>query len=141
MPVEHHLKLSAILAQAKKMHESIAVCWLDLANVYGAYTISSSSSPSSTIMSLLRVLETLYSGFSAKVFTADWATTSIPLQVGVYQGDPLSAVTFNTVMNMLKNRTEFLSTVHMYINCVCVCVRVCVVCVCVCWKLLSNSYV
>lgn len=34
--VEHHLKLAAILAEAKKKHKSLAVCWLDLANAYGS---------------------------------------------------------------------------------------------------------
>jgi len=34
--VEHHCKLGAILAEAKKWHKSLAVCWLDLANAYGS---------------------------------------------------------------------------------------------------------
>ena len=32
--VKHHLKLAAILAEAKKKHKSLAVCWLNLANAY-----------------------------------------------------------------------------------------------------------
>ena len=31
----------------------------------------------------------------------DWETPLIPLEKGVYQGDPLSVVIFNTVMNTL----------------------------------------
>ena len=29
---EHHLKLATILAEAKKKHKSLAVCWFNLAN-------------------------------------------------------------------------------------------------------------
>ena len=101
--VEHHLKLAAILAEAKK-HKSLVVCWLDLANAYGSvhhsliqFSIEHYHAPPQ----FCRALEALYSGLSARVITADWATQCIPLQVGVYQGDPLSVVIFNTVMNML----------------------------------------
>ena len=34
--VEHHCKLAAILAETRKKHKSLAVCWLDLANAYGS---------------------------------------------------------------------------------------------------------
>ena len=40
----------------------------------------------------------LYTNLSATITTPTWTTTEIPLQVGVYQGDPLSTVIFNTVM-------------------------------------------
>ena len=32
--IEHHLKFSPILAEAKKRHKSLTVAWLDLGNVY-----------------------------------------------------------------------------------------------------------
>jgi len=53
-----------------------------------------------------QVLEALYSGLSAQVITADWATPLIPLQIGVYQGDPLSVVIFNTVTNTLVDTLQ-----------------------------------
>ena len=34
--IEHQSKLAAILAEARKAHKSLAVCWLDLANAYGS---------------------------------------------------------------------------------------------------------
>ena len=37
----------------------------------------------------------------ARVITTDWETSDVPLQKGVYQGDPLSVVIFNTVMNTI----------------------------------------
>ena len=33
---EHHLKLASVLAEARKKHKSLSVCWLDLANAYGS---------------------------------------------------------------------------------------------------------
>ena len=102
--VEHHLKLAAILAEAKKKHKSLAVCWLDLANAYGSvhhsliqFSIKHYHAPPR----FCRALEALYSELYARVITEDWATPCIPLQIGVYQGDPLSVVIFNTVMNTL----------------------------------------
>ena len=102
--VEHHLKLAAILAEAKKKHKSLAVCWLDLANAYGSvhhsliqFSIKHYHAPPQ----FCRALEALYSGLSARVITEDWATPCILLQIGVYQRDPLSVVIFNTIMNML----------------------------------------
>jgi hypothetical protein len=46
-------------------------------------------------------MQALYSGLNAKVITAEMETPVISLQKGVYQGDPLSVVIFNTVMNTL----------------------------------------
>ena len=34
--IEHQSKLAAILAEARKTHKSLAVCWLDLANAYSS---------------------------------------------------------------------------------------------------------
>ena len=107
--VEHHLKLAAILAEAKKKHKSLAVCWLDLANAYGSvhhsliqFTLKHYHAPPQ----FCQVLEALYSELSAQVITTDWATPLIPLQIGVYQGDPLSVVIFNTVMNTLVDTLQ-----------------------------------
>ena len=101
---EHHLKLSSILAEAREKHKSVAICWLDLANAYGSVhhsLIQFSLRHYHAPPQFLSVLRALYSGLSAKVITADWKTPVVPLQMGVYQGDPLSVVIFNTVMNTL----------------------------------------
>ena len=106
---EHHLKLSSILAEAHSNHKSVAVCWLDLANAYGSvhhalinFSLCHYHSPPQ----FLATVQALYTGLNAKVITADWETPVISLQKGVYQGDPLSVVIFNTVMNTL------LDTIH-----------------------------
>ena len=65
------------------------------------------SGPSSYLQSLLAppeflaMLQALYSGLNASMITESWETPLVSLQKGVYQGDPLSVVIFNTVMNTL----------------------------------------
>ena len=43
-------------------------------------------------------VSSLYSGLSATITANNWATPFVPLQSGVYQGDPLFVVIFNTIM-------------------------------------------
>ena len=102
--VEHQLKLSTVISEAKRRHKSLAVCWLDLANAYGSvhhsliqYALGHYNAPPE----FLSTIQALYSDLSAMVITDDWSTSTIPLQLGVYQGDPLSVVVFNTVINTL----------------------------------------
>ena len=69
------------------------------------------------------MLNGLYSNLSATIITSDWTTPGIRINVGVFQGDPLSVVVFNTVINTLvdtlKTRTDLgysLSDLHDHIN-------------------------
>ena len=48
-----------------------------------------------------KVVESFYTGLYASVSSGIWDTSFIPIQVGVYQGDPLSVVIFNTVINTM----------------------------------------
>ena len=101
---EHHLKLSSVLSEAHSNHKSLAVCWLDLANAYGSVhhsLIGYSLHHYYASPQFLSTVQSLHTGLNAKVITAEWETPVIPLQKGVYQGDPLSVVIFNTVMNTL----------------------------------------
>ena len=66
------------MAEVRKEHKSLAVCWLIL--VFPADPASSLLTP---------------------VITNEWETPPVPLEIGVYQGDPLSVVIFNTVINTL----------------------------------------
>ena len=50
---------------------------------------------------LIQLVTNIYDGLTAVVSTKSWTTAPIHLQLGVYQGDPLSAIIFNTVMNIL----------------------------------------
>ena len=80
------------------------MCWLDLANAYGSvhhdliqFVLQHYHAP----QSFLAVISSLYSELSATITSRSWSTKPVPLKVGVYQGDPLSVVIFNTVMMTL----------------------------------------
>ena len=77
---EHQWKLSSVLCEAQSKHKAPAVCWLDIDNA---------------------ILQALYSGLETTVISERWKTPLVFLQKGVYQGDPLSVVILNTVMNTL----------------------------------------
>ena len=102
--MEHHLKLASILRDSKQKHKALAVCWLDLANAYGsvhhsliAFALQHYHAPPQ----FTRMVQAFYSHLAAKVNSQSWSTSLIPLSVGVYQGDPLSVVIFNTVINTM----------------------------------------
>ena len=98
---EHYCKLATIIKDSREKHRALSVCWLDLANAYGSvphgliqFALQHYNSPPQ----FMNTVSGLYSGLSATITTTGWATASVPLQIGVYQGDPLSVVIFNTVM-------------------------------------------
>ena len=111
---EHHLKLLSIIDEARRKHKSLTVAWLDLANAFGSvhhglirFSLAHYHAPPAFI----RMVSELYSGLIGIIRTKSWTTSPIPLLRGVYQGDPLSVVIFNTVMNTLvgtitKNHSE-----------------------------------
>jgi hypothetical protein len=83
----------------------LAVCWLDIANAYGSVhhsLIQFALQHYHASPHFLSILQALYSGLEATVITESWETPLVSLQKGVYQGDPLSVVIFNTVMNTLR---------------------------------------
>ena len=102
--IEHHLKLAEVLKNAKHKHKSLTVCWLDLANAYGSvhhslisYALKHYHAPPQ----FLQTIQSFYSNLSVNVNSSQWSTSPITLRVGVYQGDPLSVVIFNTVINTM----------------------------------------
>ena len=104
---EHHLKLATILGDARKKHKSLAVCWLDLANAYGSVhhtLISFALKHYSAPPQFRAIVQAFYTGLQARVTSGE--TPLIPLKVGVYQGDPLSVVIFNTVINTMIDTVQ-----------------------------------
>ena len=99
---EHQDKLAAIIKAAKRAKRPLAVAWLDIANAYGSVhhaLIQFAMSHYHAPPEFCNLLRYWYSGLSATISTQEWVTPPIPLQIGVYQGDPLSVVIFLTVMN------------------------------------------
>ena len=104
--LEQYTKLCGAIGDAHKNHRSVTVCWLDLANAYGSvhhglidYSLQHYHAP----FCLRKVVSHLYTNLSATIMCAKWMTQPIPLNVGVYQGDPMSVVIFNMVMATLAD--------------------------------------
>ena len=93
--VEQSTKLAAALHEAHTKHRSITVCWLDLANAYGSvhhdlihFALQHYNAPTK----LQNIVANLYCGLKSLITSPNWTTSPIPLQIGVYQGDPFSVV-------------------------------------------------
>ena len=100
--VEHYVKLATAVSEARSLHKSLCVCWLDLANAYGSVhhnLISFSLQHYHAPPRLSNMVNNFYCGLGASIQLPEGHTSTIPLQIGLYQGDPLSVTIFNTVMN------------------------------------------
>ena len=111
---EHQAKLAAIIKAARKSKRSLAVAWLDIANAYGSVhhsLIQFAMTHYHAPPEFCALFQSWYSGLSATMSSLDWVTSPIPLQIGVYQGDPLSVVIFLTV-----SRSWFFTSlfIHLY---------------------------
>ena len=101
---EHHIKHLSAIQEARKKHKSLALCWLDLANAFGSvhhHLIHFSLEHSHAPPCMVAAVADLYQGQVGIVRTAEWSTSPFPIEIGVFQGDPLSAIIFNTVINTL----------------------------------------
>lgn len=101
---EQYRKLLGAISEAFKRHKSITVCWLDLANAYGSVNhglIDFTLQHLHATPKFRNTVFNLYSDLNVVVTSPTWTTNPIPLRVGVYQGDPLSVVIFNSVMATL----------------------------------------
>ena len=101
---EHHHKLLSTINDARRKHKSHCVCWLDLANAFDSdhhdlirFSLQHYHAP----QAMINMTCNLYQDLTGVVSTDAWQTDPFHLQVGVYQGDPLSVLVFNTVMNTL----------------------------------------
>ena len=97
---EHQAKLASIIRTANRSKRSLAIAWLDIANAYGSVPhalIQFSLAHYHAPPEFCRLLQSWYTGLSATISSSKW------LKIGVYQGDPLSVVIFQTVMNTLSD--------------------------------------
>ena len=101
---EHQAKLAAVITSAKKLKRSLSIAWLDIANAYGSvhhsliqFSLAHYHAPSE----FCRLLKSWYSDLSATISSDEWVSDQVPLQIGVYQGDPLSVVIFLTIINTI----------------------------------------
>ena len=100
--IQHYAKLATAVHEAHMHYKSLTVSWLDLADAYGSVhhdLFSFSLHHNGVSDHFTSLIANFYSGLSASVYTQDWSTPLIPINKGFIQGDPLSVVIFNTVMN------------------------------------------
>ncbi len=103
---EHHIKLLLMLSEARRKHRSLCVYWLDLANAFDCVhhtLIRFSFQHYHAPREMVDMVSSLYKDLIGAVSTKSWQTAPIHLQIGVFQGDPLSVLVFNTVMNTPVN--------------------------------------
>lgn len=96
--IQHYTKLAAAINEAHTCHKSLCACWLDLECVHHnliQFSLNHYHAPEM----MTNMVSDFYSGLTSTVSTRTVSTQSIPLRIGVYQGDPLSVTIFNTVMN------------------------------------------
>ena len=103
---EHHSMLATNINGARKVKCSLAVAWLDIANAYGSihhsliqFALQHYHAPTG----VCNLLQSWYDGLSASISTSDWVSPSIPLEIGVNQGDQLSILISLTVMATLSD--------------------------------------
>ena len=102
--LEQYQKLMIIIGDAHHKHRSLTVCWLDLANAYGSvhhqlivYCLQHYHAPNI----FLNTVSNIYSDLNAIITSQRWSAQTVPFKTGVFQGDPLSVIIFNTVMSTL----------------------------------------
>ena len=104
--IEHNTKLAAVLlSQARRKHKSLTACWLDIANAYRSVhhsLIQFSLQHYHAPPEFCKI--SIYTYLSASISTNHWSTGIVPLEIGVYQGYPLSVAIFNTVINTLHSQ-------------------------------------
>ena len=95
---EHQLKLSSILRPSTRHWQCVGWIWaMHMAVCITQFSLRHYNAPPQ----FLSMMQALYSGLNGVVTTNSWETPLVSLGKGVYQGDPLSVVIFNTVMNTL----------------------------------------
>ena len=102
--LEHNFLIQQCLDDARVLGKDLTITWLDLRNAFG-------SVPHAAILALLRqhgvhhdlvdVIQEAYTGSSTTISTASGDSRAVPMASGVKQGDPLSPMTFNLVIEVI----------------------------------------
>ena len=106
---EHHVKLLSSIEEARRRHKFLDVCWLELVNAFGCvhhdlirFALEHYHAPAC----MVDPVSSMYQGLVGVVHTKEWCTKPFPIEVGVYQGDRLSVIIFNIVMNTLVDTID-----------------------------------
>ena len=107
--MEQTFLLETAISEGRRRKLNLAIAWLDLQNAFG-------SIPHEILRKtwiqlgippiLLGILHDIYCGPVSSYQTNEGPTRKIPMEAGVRQGDPLSAILFNIVMEILLRRLK-----------------------------------
>lgn len=116
--MEHNFLVQQILDDTRANNKQAVITWLDLKNAFG-------SVPHVAVLDLLRqhgvhdhlldVIEDLYAENTTTITTASGETRPVRMESGVKQGDPLSPIVFNLVMEVLLRSVLAHSDLHGYV--------------------------
>ena len=103
--VESQHALNTIIEETRQKHKSLAVYWLDFANAFGSvhsslihFTLKHYYVCACIVEAVCKCTRVLIVGL---VHTKEWSTVLFLIVIRICQGDPLSVITFNTMMNTL----------------------------------------
>lgn len=90
-----------MLQDANSNARSLTLAWTDLENTYESVSYAFAVNHYRVNPYLAELVYNLYTNLTS-VLTPSWSTASFAIEVGVFQGDPLSvSIFFNVVINTL----------------------------------------
>ncbi|GFY40059.1 retrovirus-related Pol polyprotein from type-2 retrotransposable element R2DM, partial [Trichonephila inaurata madagascariensis] len=102
--VEHNFLLEQAIVEAKRSRSDLALAWLDLENAFGSIPhafIIGSLRAVGVPDSVVNIIASLYSNAKSEIRCGpDWSPP-IPMEAGVRQGCPLSAILFNLSLEQI----------------------------------------
>ena len=110
------MKLLHTLKNAQSQQKSVSICWIDLANAYGSVShplILRALQHYHAPPQYQQIVKNFYTGPTAMIATEDWCTPTFPISIGIFQGDPLSVIIFNTVINIF---IEFMQNNYLHLG-------------------------
>ena len=99
---EHIAQLSYLINQSRKKQRSITITLLDLKNAFGEVShnlIETTLKYHHIPDSFIDMIKLIYADFYTSITTDDFITPFIPVKNGVLQGDCVSPLLFNLVVN------------------------------------------
>lgn len=101
---EHNFILQTLISDAKLTSSDILITWLDISDAFGSiphHAISEGLLAAGAGEEFTNIIVSIYNESSASFFTSEGTTSSIPLKAGVRQGDPMSGILFNMLIDPL----------------------------------------